>query len=970
MDSTTPQGTAPSGAGQTQGGMTFDSTPVQGSNPSQPQQSNSPTSTSSVPQGMTFDSTPVQAPHSSPAPQSNSSAQPEQSGFLDRLEQTSIGHILTPLVQKPIDAIADVEDLFASGQTKAALTKAYDTYNKLHADNPNNPITVAMGNIITNYGQHVADTYGEARRAGHGVVASAADSVTGMRKRVEKLEGAIHQASQDMKAGNYMKATTGLGSALLPVPTETLNPVHAVKALGGPGSDLIAQDVKAGNYTGALGDALGIATNVGALLIPEAEGAKGAVEGTEAAEKANAFVQAHRAVLDAQEAAARAPGDVAAKNQLQNALTDYHQATIDRLNQNYAAAHDQIESQHLAATNDAEQTRLLSDHLADTNEQAVKNIASGAPTDNQITDSVRNATNTANKEMHQRYAASHQQLQDLTKNTSLPFTGSNTHNAAIELLGQGKAEGPLTQAVSKSLPGSEKANTILNNLVDTADTEPGAADTIKDAEGNELTPEQVDALHSAYGFEPNSAAPTMLDKPATTTTMPDLLKAYQKLGENSRNVGWASPSALADQQIYNRLKKGILDDISTLANKSGNPDAIDIAENMNKDYRENVGLYDNPAVKALREGNLNDVDARLSGRQSSIGDIEAFKGILGQKGFTDFANNSLRRMVANAIGDDGTLNYKKLLTKLNGMNPDVRKALYGDLGSGVTDALNNIKLGTQQSEDAANALKTVDKTRQASLEGIGKTEQGAKGVVNKAIQDVMGDGDITKILKDPVRSEAVRDALGTDGVRKLVKMNLDNVIAKASTDVGGKKVPVRPEEVLNYLEQFKDVPDAQNLFKIDDETAQAYNKVISQMQDIKKVKNLIQKGVLPAAIGAGAGLVGSHVSPIVAAIGTLGLPSAAIKFGGTEQLVNYFAEHPKFWDSVGAIGRATSSPGKVIKTLPATVGKAVTTTVEKALPATVGKAVSTVGSPARSALSSSAGKAALVSAESKLSGNQ
>jgi hypothetical protein len=954
---------------------------------------------------------PVSAPQ---VPPTNTPTTPkDQPGMWDRVVDNSVANSVAPVINTPIDSIGNMMDSIAAGHPKEALKHAYDVYSKLMPSDPDNPIVKLAYNTIIGLGQQVhetaknaIDTFNADRKAGHGVVASAADVATGTSAAKQQAQDLTQRVSTDRAAGN----TEGVvGDILSHVARQ--NPVIG-SVLGNSVSNA-DEDLHQHNHRALIGDAISAALSVLPMLASD-----GAADTTDVAGGSNRFTRAAETVRKAQRTAAQAPGDFQAEKALSRAVADAHQAARDQVNATFAKAHGEINANHEAVTashqqalNEVDKTftaahrQISASHMGTTAEhqaalaqseflghqaeQGAQVLAQSAPEDSTVTENVRDATNAANKQMHLDYVASGDKLQELTKDATIPFDGSNTHQAALELLGQGSDEGPLTQAVSRSLPGGPQANQILNNLSDTAVSD-ATAKPLVGADGAPLSPEQqADAL-AAHGMDADTEDGTLLDKkPAATVGMPDLIKAYQKLGENSRKVGFATSSDIADQDIYNRLKKGIIDDIAQLANSSGNPEAIQIAEKMNSDYRNNVRLYQNPAVKALREGRLSDVDARLTGRQASPGDIAAFKQILGDAGFKDFANGSLRRLFADAVNADGTPNWGKALTKLGSMDSEVRHDLYGELGSSALDTLRTIRKSTQDTKAAQEALTEVDQTKQDALKGLGTTTTGKTDAINDAqkaadksrdtalegigntaagqtkeiddsIAHMLGDGNLSNLISDPERLERFTKAVGPKGVKEFANMWIDNQIRNASlVRKGADFVPARfdPDKFLDsYIQAFKKNPDGVTaLFKPDARAEVRFDRFMKNMDNASSVKSLVKNGVIRTSLGAAGSAVGSFYGPFEAAMmGLLAGGTTDIAFGRAKSFVDALANHPGMWKFVDQVGKVGGSPIK---------------TMTGAAKAVSGPAYKALNSVAPAAARRAAMGAAYVGAKDSLGGN-
>lgn len=872
--------------------------------------------------------------YSTPIPQGASSTTPaptDQPGFFSRAYETSgakgIVDLGKQVAQRPIDQYHEMVQAAQNGDWKGAT----ETASKIVFGGPGNlldsknPIYKAAEALIMQPVDSIKETYKEQRKQGQGAVEAGVSTADHILNPATRVMDAIHTASPrvhaDIKSGNYAGAVGDVVGAA------GNNPANgAVPLIGGAVQQVsgnIDKDLHDHNYAAVLGDAVGpLATaGIGKVLGAAgeageaAEGAEGATTGTPPPPPPGGSMSRAAATVDEMNnKAGAAPSDEAAAATLKSQVEAGKAADHAAVNDTAAKAHKAIDATHQKATAEALAKQATGEFAEHQGEQELQGQAAQAPGDEAITSAAKTAADTANQAMHQKYADASDQMQDLTEGTEVPYEGSPLHKAAQELQGQGANEGPVTTAVSKSLPGSPEVNAKLKNLTDLTGEDDEDAGPLTDPAGNQVTPEDHKALMEAHGLDPD-ATPEPKDimdaAQGKTTSMPDLMKAYKTLGESSRKVGWATSSDLADQDIYTKLKKGVIDTIAQVANESGNPEAIDLAEQMNKDYRENVRLYENPAVKALRGGKLSDVDKYLTGGQGSIGNINTMKSVLGSH-WDDFTKSSMQRMVADHVSPDGTINYKGLLNKLSSpsMKPNIRNAMYGQNSDSILQTLNNMKDGAGAAKEATGALTDADAAQASAKAGVGATAAGKMGQINDSISHIIGDGDVAKIVMDPERRAALQSTVGPDGMKKLGNIWLENQVAKASTTLGKDgqftKSNFDADKLLSAVNKFKDSPEAVDaLFKPDAASAARYDKMMSDMQNVSSVKKLVKYGVITPTLGAAGAAVGPWAATIAALLGP-GQEIAA-HFMQARSALDSLANHPYMWKAVGKAGAAVDA---------------------------------------------------------------
>lgn len=909
--------------------------------------------------------------YSTPIPQGASSTPsattpPSQPGLLDSAEsfvthaarrayETSgakgLVDLGTQVAQRPIDMYHTAVAAAQKGDWKTASAVASQLVFGDHGIklDKTNPLYKAAEALIMQPVNEVKAEYADKRKQGQGAGAAALDTANSILNPVQKMSDAIHTAvpriHADIASGNYTGAVGDVAGMA------NSHATGAIPLVGGAVQQIygnIDQDLHNHDYGAVLGDVTGpLATmGIGKLLgtvgeagetaqaAEAAEGASGATTGTPPppppGSGGNPLTRAATTVQEMNAKAGAAPSDEMAANALREQVEAGKAADHAAVNNTATKAHAAIDAAHTKALTEGQAALDQANTTKTAGEQELQAQAAQAPGDEAITSAAKTAADTANKAMHQKYADASTQMQQLTEGTEVPYEGSPLHTTAQELLGQGANEGPVTKAVSKSLPGSPEVNAKLKNLTDlTGEDDDEAAGPLTDPAGNQVTPEDHKALMEAHGLDPD-ATPEPKDildaAQGKTTSMPDLMKAYKTLGESSRKVGWATSSDLADQDIYTKLKKGVIDTIAQVANESGNPQAIDLADQMNKDYRENVRLYENPAVKALRGGKLSDVDKYLTGGQGSLGNINTMKTVLGSH-WEDFTKSSMQRMVADHVQPDGTINYKGLLNKLSSpaMKPNIRNAMYGQNSDSILQTLNSMKAADSAGTDAQEALDTADKAHTAAKVGIGATAAGKMGQINDSISHIIGDGDVSKIVTDPDRRSALQDTVGPAGMKKLGNIWLENQVAKASTTMGKDGQFVKSnfdaDKVLNEVNKFKDSPEAIDaLFKPDAESAARYTKMIGDMQNVSSVKKLLKYGVITPTLG----LVGTTAGPWAATIAALLGPGQEIAahFMQARSVLDSLANHPYMWKAVGKVGSVVDATTGAVSDAASGVGNA------------------------------------------------
>jgi hypothetical protein len=491
-------------------------------------------------------------------------------------------------------------------------------------------------------------------------------------------------------------------------------------------------------------------------------------------------------------------------------------------------------------------------------ESTARQAATGAPEHAAITAQAQAATKAAYTKLGTDYAQAAEQAKGLIGGTTVDYGGSPLHQAAQAIANEGKtAATPLDEAFAISRPGSAKANAMVDKLADTEGT------TSLDEEGN----------------------PTQL-------TAQNVMDYAKNLKERLRNTGWVTDEQRADRDVYHKLLDGTHETLAQLAQTSGNPQAMDVVQNMNSAYREGIGRFNNPDVKALLQGNVNDVFKRLTGGGTSVADINTAKAAIGDKAFGSLAEASLSRLAADSVDKaTGEFSYKNFFNKWNGIPADVRQAMFAD----------SVRAGAIQDD-----IATVQKLN--TFGAVPEATQKLKDI-NQTIESLVGNGDTNVLLKDPERVAAMSKVVGADGMAELGKSIIQNQMLKsATTGVGEKAVVGTPnaEKVLDWMLSMKDSPEVTDaLFKPTPEASANFEKLMADLKTVQSVHNMTKYGILTpvAATGVGMGVV-AH-GPLAIMLGTMVGTGSAV---AARNIVDKIANSPAMWRTIAAMDRRAAGP--------------------------------------------------------------
>jgi hypothetical protein len=525
--------------------------------------------------------------------------------------------------------------------------------------------------------------------------------------------------------------------------------------------------------------------------------------------------------------------------------------------------------------------------------QSPATMAANAPEHAAITASAQKAAHSAYAALGDEFEKGREALKAATDGEELTYENSPYQQAAKDLIGEAKENAhPLDEAANKTRPGSGFANDKLQKLIDPygeAELKEAAKETTVGADGVKTpTPaaqqaqEELDAIAEKKENEP------------ITMTMEDLLDHRKSLNENLRKTGWATDEQRADRDIYHKLIEGVDNSIQQLTEQSGNPEAMGILQKMNADYKTGIARFKNPDVKALLQGSTNDVAKKLMGGGTSVADINTVRDAIGKDAFTKLADSSVQRMAADAIDKaTGQFNFKTFFNNWTRIPPQVRAAMFQESLKG--GAVENAIMQAQK-VNASGAIPGAEATIKDTT---------------KAIQDLMGNGNVKSLLGDPERVQQLAQTVGPEAMGELGTSVLQNQLREAATKSDKIFGNVDTGKVLKFVESLKDSPEVVDaLFRPTPERAAAYDKLLKDLQNVQGVKNMLKIGVIAPTLGAAPaalGAVGFMAHSLMATLGSMaamGGEGYAVAHGLLERIAN----SPAVWGALKAAGKVAQGP--------------------------------------------------------------
>jgi len=521
--------------------------------------------------------------------------------------------------------------------------------------------------------------------------------------------------------------------------------------------------------------------------------------------------------------------------------------------------------------------------------QSPATMAANAPEYAAITSAAQKAAHSAYEALGNEFEKGRDTLKAATEGHELTYENSPLHQTAKEVMGIGKDEAhPLDEAFSQTRPGSDKANTMLDKLIDPygeKELQEAAKETTTGADGVETpTPSAQEAQD-----ELAKIAQKKEDEPITLN-MEQLLDRRKLLNERIRKTGWATDEQRADRDIYHKLINGVDDSIQQLAEQSGAPpETMQTLQKMNADYKTGIARFKNTDVKALLKGGDNDVAKRLMSGGTSISDINTVRDAIGKDAFKQLADSSVQRMAADAVDKaTGQFNFKTFFNNWTRIPPQVRQTMF------------------QESLNGGAVENAIKQAQQINGSGVIPGAEATIKDTTKTISDLMGNGSVKSLLGDPERVQQLSQTVGPEAMGELGNSVLQNQLREAATNDKGALGSVNTDKLMKFVSSLKDSPEVVDaLFKSTPERAAAYDKLLKDVQNVNGVKNLVKFGVITPALGAVGGAAVGH--GITTALLGAFAAEGANGFTAAREFLDHIANHPATWATLKAANKAASS---------------------------------------------------------------
>lgn len=325
----------------------------------------------------------------------------------------------------------------------------------------------------------------------------------------------------------------------------------------------------------------------------------------------------------------------------------------------------------------------------------------GAASKPEVTEALGNRIDSAENALHTDYESGINNLTDRL--------GGNENSSQVGPL-KDKAKSLLAEPIPGEHPDVSAAREGAGDLL-----KPKVKDFLANiskgelpvAEDVEQSPNSNGGLIDQYGKPIQSDAADTTGKPTPPRTIKDLIQLRQTVRSWANNFDYGDINARTLRQLI----PGIDDEIGKMAQSSGDTNAVRDYQDLRQNYAKQINLYDDPLIKKIREGKVDDAAKDFVGvvRQGSAlpsagktaYNTKVLRGIIGDDGMQSFGTDVFNSILKDA-NINGQFNPARFIDTWNRITPETKTDLF-DMGN----AQNGLDQLVKDAKSAANLQKVI-----------------------------------------------------------------------------------------------------------------------------------------------------------------------------------------------------------------------------------------------------------------------
>jgi hypothetical protein len=315
-----------------------------------------------------------------------------------------------------------------------------------------------------------------------------------------------------------------------------------------------------------------------------------------------------------------------------------------------------------------------------------------AATKEEVAKSIGSKIDTAEEALHTRYENGIQDLQGRLQNAEISPQENPLAEKAKEVLAEPNPEDHPTVARTKVAAGDHLDKKVRDLLQEYATGEaPESANKVaEDAQPSGLVGPDGQPIQS------EAAEPEPTLNPAYK--IDDLIKLRQTIRSMATGYDYGDINSRA----LRSLLPAVDDTIGKLAEQSGDATAVSDYKNLRSDYKNEINLYDEPVIKKLREGKVDDAakdfvgvvrDGSALPTAGKVGkNLENLRGIIGDDGVKQFGKQVLGTIMQDSV-ENGRFNPARFVGTMKKVTEQTKVNLFNseDADSGFQQLMKDSK---------------------------------------------------------------------------------------------------------------------------------------------------------------------------------------------------------------------------------------------------------------------------------------
>jgi len=335
-------------------------------------------------------------------------------------------------------------------------------------------------------------------------------------------------------------------------------------------------------------------------------------------------------------------------------------------------------------------------------------VAEGAKGKQEIVEEMGNRIKASNAQMHTDFETGIKDIKDRLSGQEIDPTDNPLQKKAKELLAKPNPEEHPFVVTAKNATG-DKLDKSTKDLLEQLSTGTQPVEKEATAEAPKILDASGKPIQSSKDLAPET-------KPVKNLNIDDLVALRQQV----RTLGDSYELGDINGRVLRKINNALDDTIGQMAQKSGDPTALNDYKELRAGYRDKVNLFDNPVIAALRDGKMDDAAKAFVGLKRagsalpSAGkanfNTDVLKRVIGADGVKAFGKDVFQTMMKDSL-DDGQFNPAKFSEAWTRITDDSKNDLFN-----VADAKNGLK---QLAQDAHAGEQLQHLTRAGVLVPLG-----------------------------------------------------------------------------------------------------------------------------------------------------------------------------------------------------------------------------------------------------------